>query len=42
MLFTENEVMANDDKCYFLFSSVEDQTIEINEFTIKNSHCEKL
>ena len=30
------------DKCHLLLISVEDHTIEINGFTVKNSHCEKL
>ena len=42
MWFTENEMMANVDKCHLLLSTVEDHTIEINEFTVKNSHFEKL
>ena len=33
--------MANADKCHLLLSSVEDHTIEINGFTVKNSSCEK-
>ena len=32
----------NDPKCHLLLSSVEYHTTEINEFTLKNSHCEKL
>ena len=39
---SENEMMANVGKCYLLLSSVEDDTIEINRFAVKNSHCEKL
>ena len=39
--FTENEMMANADKCHLL-SSVEDHKIEINGFTVKNSYYEKL
>ena len=35
-------MIANADKCHLLFSSAEDHTIEINAFTVKNSHCEKL
>ena len=35
-------MMANVDKCHLLLSSVEDHTIEINGFTVKNLHCEKL
>ena len=42
MWFAENEMMANVDKCHLLLSSVEDHTIEINGFTVKNLHCEKL
>ena len=42
MWFTKNEKMANVDKCHLLLSSVEDYTIEINGFTVKKSHCEKL
>ena len=34
-------MMANAGKCHLL-SSVKDHTIEINGFTVKNSHCEKL
>ena len=34
--------MANADKCHLLLSSVEDRTIKINGFTVKNSHCENL
>ena len=40
--FTENEMKDNVEKCHLLPSSVEDHAIEINEFTVKNSHCEKL
>ena len=40
--FIDNEMMANVDKCHLLFSSAEYHTIEINGFTVKNSHCEKL
>ena len=39
--FTENEMMANADKCHLL-SSVEDRKIEINGFTVKNSYYKKL
>ena len=35
-------MMANVDKCHLLLSADEDHTIEINGFTVKNSHCEKL
>ena len=42
MWFTENEIMANLDKCHLLLSSVEDHTMGINGFTVKNLHCEKL
>ena len=42
MCFTDNEMMANVDKCHPLLSSVEDHTIEINGYTVKNSHCKKL
>ena len=35
-------MMAYADKCHLLLSSVEDHTIEINGFTVKNSSCEKL
>ena len=42
MWFTENKTMANDDKCRLLLTLVEDHTIEISRFTVKNSHCEKL
>ena len=35
-------MMANADKCHLLLSSVEDYTIEINGFAVKNSHSEKL
>ena len=42
MRFTKNKMMANVDKCHLLLSSVEDYTIEINGFTVKKSHCEKL
>ena len=42
MLFTGKEMLANVDKCHLLLSSVEDHTIEINGFTVKNSHYEKL
>ena len=42
MWFTENEMMAIVDKCHRLLSFVEDHTNQINEFTVKDSHCEKL
>ena len=42
MWFTENEMIANVGKCHLLLSSVEDHTIEISGFTVKNSQCEKL
>ena len=35
-------MIANVDKCHLILSSVENHTIEINGFTVKNSHCEKL
>ena len=35
-------MIANADKYHLLLSSVEDHTIEITGFTVKNSHCEKL
>ena len=35
-------MIANVDKCRLILSSVEDHAIEINEYTVKNSHCEKL
>ena len=41
MWFTENEMMANADKCHLLLSSVEDHTIEINGFAVTNLYCEK-
>ena len=34
--------MANVDKCHPPLSSLEDHTIEINGFTVTNSHCKKL
>ena len=42
MWFTENEMMANADKCRLLLSSVEDHTIEVDGFTVQNFNCEKL
>ena len=35
-------MMADGDKCHLLLSSVEDHTIEINGYAIKNSYCGKL
>ena len=42
MWFTKKEMTANVDKYHLLVSSVEDHTIEINGFTVKNSHRETL
>ena len=42
MWFTENEMLANVDKCHLLLSSVKNHIIEINGSAVKNSHCEKL
>ena len=42
MWFIENEMVTNVDKSHLLLSSVEDHTIEINGFIVKNSHCENL
>ena len=41
MWFTKNDMIANVDKCLLILNSVEYHTIEINGFTVKNSHCEK-
>ena len=35
-------MVATADKCHLLLSSAENRTIEIDEFTVKNSNCEKL
>ena len=42
MWFTVNEMMANVDKCHPLLNSDEDHPIEINGFTVKDAHCEKV
>ena len=42
MWFTENEMMANVDKNHLFLSYVEDHSIEIDGFTVKNSNCKKL
>ena len=41
MLFTENEMMANVEKCHLLHDSVEDHTIEINRCSIKTHTVKK-
>ena len=35
-------MIANVDKCHLILSFVEDYTIDIDGFTVQNSHCEKL
>ena len=35
-------MIANVNKCRLILSTVEDHTIEINGFTVKNSHREKV
>ena len=42
MWFTKNQMMTNVGKCHLILNPVKHQTIEINGFPIKNSHCEKL
>ena len=42
MWFTENEMMANADKCHLLLSSIQDHAIEIDGLTVKKFNCEKL
>ena len=42
MLFTENEMMANVEKCHLLHGSVEDHTIEINRCSVKTHSVKKL
>ena len=42
MWFTENEMMANAEKCYVQLSFVEDHTIAIDGLTVTNFNCEKL
>ena len=41
MLLTENEMMANVEKCHLLHSSVEDHTIEINGCSVKTHTVKK-
>lgn len=41
MWFTENEIMANTDKDDFRNSFYEDHTIEINGYTVKQTHNER-
>ena len=41
MWFTKNEIMANTDKDHFCNSFYEDHTIEINGYTVKQTHNER-
>ena len=42
MWFTDNEMVANADRSHLLLNSDEDDKIEFNGITEKNSHCERL
>ena len=41
-LFENNLLKGNDDKCHFLVSTSQEESLNVNKFKIKNRNCEKL